>query len=966
MDKPAPRPSRGRPDPRPRPARPPAEAAPKPKSRLPLYLGIGGGGAALIAVVLVAALTGAKRPVRAEAEDPAPPPPAPVAKAPPKTEDVEARMRREAEEARRRFAEEEAKKNEAARKAAAEARAREEAEQRKAAAEAAREKADAEARRTEAKGAFDARRRERKAASAKALEEGRQALAEQKRAQAEREKAVTAKLRNLKVNVTLKNGMKLENAGIQSMTRDEIRLAFTFEGAQAEQVFPTDFLDDKSYVDLLRAAWKDGGAAGQYELGRALVLRKLWKDAKAAFDQCVKLDASFGPRVPDLARVLNNEGAFKGSARRLGSDQLLIAYDFADTAQAQDFTPRQAGGEIAVEAGVLRIGTKATALYSLKDVDFEGAFQSDFSVTLDEGASLAIGAFFTWDRKGYLIVLNSRTPSGNVLYKLDGGRLTAIARTETSRIAPGVETRIRIAVDGGSFRVHVGADEALSAVDASTTARGWFVLGTSAGAARVKGLSVRGKVNPVEIQKRFAEAEVLVRRALEEDLGRKRKETPDDAALSGEDEYLLGRLDEGLRAEFLKQRAAYLAALRDKKLQPAHGALFDELTKKAPDFAPGWYWRGKVLATFRRSDESREAFAKAAAADPGFAEAHRAVAKAAMDERDLEDARAAVKRALELAADDGESLALQGLLRFVSGDAKGALADLDLARVLEPGSEDVVQAQRNVVNVIKGPQHLGAKHVKEFPHFVVMTDMSKEKTELYGSRLEAAYRHYAETFKEHFAEDPKRPKPRVAVFNTREAYLTYGELTLSGRQEWTLGYFHPLFKELLLFEDVDIDATLQTLYHEAFHHFMNLIAPRTPFWFNEGIAEYMGGLKIEVSKRDAKVVEKARILDGRLKVLRGALPLALPFKDIMLQTPGQFYSGPVSFKYAQAWSMVHFFYETPAHRPRIEAYVRALVKGEPAKGAFDAAFGDAPLEAMQKEWLEYVKGLKKQNPGSGT
>ncbi len=929
---------------------------PPKKSKLPLYLGIGGGTLALLLVVGVAATSG--KPKRAAAVEDAPVE-KPVARAPaPKTEDVEAKMRRETEEARRKFAEDEGKRTEAARKALAEEKEREEAAAKKAAAEAARAKFEAETRKTEAKTAYDVRKRERKSASHKALEEGRQALAEEKRRQAEREKAISAKLRNVKVTVKLKNGMLLENAGIQSMTRDEIRLAFTFEGAQAEQVFPTDFLDDRSYVELLKAAWKDAGATGQYELGRALVLRKLWKDAKAAFDQAVKLDAALAPRVPDLARVLNNEGAFKGSARKLGPDQLMIAYDFADAAQSQDFTARQPGGELAVDAGGLKIAAKGTALYSLKDVDYEGSLQADFAVTLDEGTALALGAFFTPDRKGYLIVLNSKTPAGNVLYKLDGGRLTVIARTETARIPAGVETKVRLQIDGGSFRVFIGTEEALSGVDATTT-KGWFMLGTSTGAARLKGLSVRGKVNPVEIQKRFAEAEILVRRALEEDLGRKRKETADDAALSGEDEYVLGLLEEGLRAEFQKQRGTFVQALRDKKLLPLHVKLFEDVVAKAPDFAPGWYWRAKVLGTFRRSDEARAAYGRAAAADPDFAEAHRAAAKAAMDERDLEAAKLAVKRALELAADDGESLALQGMLRFVSGDAKGALADLDLARVLEPGSEDVVQAQRNVVNVIKGPQHLGAKHVKEFPHFLVMTDMSKEKTELYGSRLEAAYRHYAETFKEHFVENPKRPKPRVAVFNTREAYLTYGELTLSGRQEWTLGYFHPLFKELLLFEDVDIDATLQTLYHEAFHDFMNQIAPRTPFWFNEGIAEYMGGLKIEVSKKDAKVVEKAKILDGRLRGLRGALPLALPFKDIMLQTPGQFYAGPVSFKYAQAWSMVHFFFETPAHRPRIESYLRALVKGGSSQAAYEAGFGDAPMDALQKEWLEYVKGMKR-------
>jgi len=262
--------------------------------------------------------------------------------------------------------------------------------------------------------------------------------------------------------------------------------------------------------------------------------------------------------------------------------------------------------------------------------------------------------------------------------------------------------------------------------------------------------------------------------------------------------------------------------------------------------------------------------------------------------------------------------------------------------------------------VLKGPQHLGAKWVKEFPHYVVMTDMSPEKTLLYGSRLEAAYKFYSETFKDVFTEDSKRPKPRVAVFNTREAYLTYGELTLSGRQEWTLGYFHPLYRELLLFEDVDFDATLQTLYHEAFHQFMSMMIARVPFWYNEGIAEYMGGIKIEVSKTQSKILERARILDGRLKGLKAGLNFALKFEDIMMQSPAQFYSGPVSFKYAQAWAMVHFYYEAEKgkYRPRIEAYFKKLKEGGSPREAYEAGFGDAKMDELQKEWVEYVKKME--------
>jgi hypothetical protein len=273
----------------------------------------------------------------------------------------------------------------------------------------------------------------------------------------------------------------------------------------------------------------------------------------------------------------------------------------------------------------------------------------------------------------------------------------------------------------------------------------------------------------------------------------------------------------------------------------------------------------------------------------------------------------------------------------------------------------VATTQKNVLNVVKGPQHLGAKYEKEFPHYVVMTDMSVDKTMLYGTRLEAAYKFYAETFKDVFTEEARRPKPRVAIFNTREAYLTYGELTLSNRQEWTLGYFHPMYRELLLFEDADLEATLQTLYHEAFHQFMALMVPKAPFWYNEGIAEYMGGIKVEVvNKKDSKIVEKARVLDGRLKGLKMSLNFALKFEDIMMQTPAQFYSGPVSFKYAQAWSMVHFLYEASGgkHRPLVESYFKKLKDGGTPREAFDTAFGGGKVEELQKEWLEYVKKLE--------
>ena len=91
-----------------------------------------------------------------------------------------------------------------------------------------------------------------------------------------------------------------------------------------------------------------------------------------------------------------------------------------------------------------------------------------------------------------------------------------------------------------------------------------------------------------------------------------------------------------------------------------------------------------------------------------------------------------------------------------------------------------------------------------------------------------------------------------------------------------------------------------------------------------------------------------------------SLNFAFKFEDLMMQTPAQFYSGPVAFKYAQAWSMVHFLYEASGgkHRSRIEAYFKKLKDGGTPREAFDAAFGDGQVAELQKEWLEYVKKME--------
>ena len=147
--------------------------------------------------------------------------------------------------------------------------------------------------------------------------------------------------------------------------------------------------------------------------------------------------------------------------------------------------------------------------------------------------------------------------------------------------------------------------------------------------------------------------------------------------------------------------------------------------------------------------------------------------------------------------------------------------------------------------------------------------------------------------------------------------------------------------------------------HEAFHEYLRSVAPAAPAWLNEGMAEYVSGITV----RDGRVVEEAKLIRVRLKVLKIALKYdweGIPFNVIFRESQKQFYAVAPQLQYAQAWSMVHFFmrYEDGRHRGLLERYLSALTAGKSSEDARRAAFGGVDIHALQREWLGYVRRLK--------
>ena len=174
--------------------------------------------------------------------------------------------------------------------------------------------------------------------------------------------------------------------------------------------------------------------------------------------------------------------------------------------------------------------------------------------------------------------------------------------------------------------------------------------------------------------------------------------------------------------------------------------------------------------------------------------------------------------------------------------------------------------------------------------------------------------------------------------------------------------YHPAIRTLLLFDDIDREASFDTLFHEAFHQYLDRVNRTPPIWFNEGMAELMGSL--EVTDRR---VHALGIHHGRLRELRMVLkesPERVPDLDRFVKMPKvDFYDrDEASLHYAIAWSLCHFFVtgQDEDGRRLFGAYARAILGGERGEAAYAATFGaeGAPnAESFRRAWVRHVLKL---------
>lgn len=789
------------------------------------------------------------------------------------------------------------------------------------------------------------------------IDQERRDLQEARHAQAVRLRERTEKR---PVVVPLSTGLELKNAQVVDFDLQTVRL----KAPNQEVTLPWRQLPRQVALDLRALALRRRDPNDMLEFGTWCLKHQFYDEAAQAFHRAVGLDRSLQSVVPDVRLVRSRGQVFAGALDRTGN-RITVDYAFANAREREDWSPIAPATQAAVQNGRLEVQGSNIFLTSMTEVGFDG--HAEVTATIGRSsradAETCFGILFGANTSRQLGLLVGVAPELGVvsLYRWAKGEIAPFVRKRNA--VKGSSPRVTLRVRGRTVRVLVGRRTILRrSFDPEWNNTRVLVGGfaPSQAAVSVDALQIKGRLRSSWLRKSFGEIDAalfgLLQRRDELPIF-KRSAKRSVPTVSAEDAYGLQTLAEGDRELFAKAKP-YTTSIYIKDLREAIAA-FSQVIRGSSRCAAAYYYRGYAHSLLREFDDATEDLTVAANLCPRFHEAYALRGLIQAKRGRLEAGLELAEQALAIRPDDAQALTARGVVRFYRNEDTEALADLEVARALDPWDDQAVQLTRAVGTVIQGPPW-DRRYRTTTANFDVQTNISQDRADEYARHLEAIRGLYAKVF----ADDGElRPPARVLVFDTREGYYGYAELALDDRSESTLGMYVPTYRQLLLFEDKDDEdrhEVLDTLYHEGFHQFLDQLIPDAdiPNWLNEGLAEYFGASQL----RPDGEIQTGGVQEGRLQNLRwfvaGGEPI-VPFPQLMVEEYAEFYAGNVPLKYAQAWSMVHFFRKgaPPQIRKRFLQYIHLLRKGQSRQAAQAIAWGDVDWNALQQAWWRYVQSL---------
>lgn len=408
------------------------------------------------------------------------------------------------------------------------------------------------------------------------------------------------------------------------------------------------------------------------------------------------------------------------------------------------------------------------------------------------------------------------------------------------------------------------------------------------------------------------------------------------------------------KAREIRWRLGELFKNRDEDLYGEVTALLKQLAEKLPNHCLPSFYSGLAHIALRKHREAVRDLTEAIRREPAFADAYAARAEAWLGLRLNSRAGEDLKKAYELMPDIPNLYAQRARLALYAHKKDGleaALRDIRIAQRLAPEDAEIELLSRRIRLEATGATARMFQYRSK--HYLVRGEISEERCRELAEHLEAAREAL---YRPTLGDAPEGEQAtEVVVFGTREAYLAYTDIHMQSDLGHTGGVFFPLSNQIFLYEQGN--DTVRTLYHEGFHEYLHQFVPNAPGWLNEGMAEYLAGSQLDVAQK--RTVRTDLILRGRLLELRyflGTRREGFPFEEIMSHRGWNTAAAETGYRYAQAWSMIHFF-NNSKYKSTLQEYIRLLVAGERSDRAFQKTFKQLDLNQVQKEWLSYVATL---------
>lgn len=243
----------------------------------------------------------------------------------------------------------------------------------------------------------------------------------------------------------------------------------------------------------------------------------------------------------------------------------------------------------------------------------------------------------------------------------------------------------------------------------------------------------------------------------------------------------------------------------------------------------------------------------------------------------------------------------------------------------------------------------------ESPNFEVYSDYSTKRAREIVHDLEVLREVF---FNEMEMVEKNRMEVTVYAFGKKGDYYAYAADEQKDRQDTAGLYLARPDRAIIMLKPIsDIETARQVIFHEYVHHLFRAVGEDPPLWFNEGLAELLGGIRIK-----SKTVEIGHPVMGRLFYLQQQqlMPLGNLFEA---SKDSKYYTGGThtGLFYAQSWALLHYWKFGNSKLPpeQINRFMavagrRKALEQTNIQSLFEECFG-MDYAKMEKRLARYVR-----------